>query len=87
MRMTPAEIRRARPDVKYVFVRARDFSLLDEGTPQLVLTNPIAKELLLAEAPPESYTLIKTIRSRAQPGGSESTFARLYKLEPRGDSP
>jgi hypothetical protein len=84
MRLTPAEIRAERPDVKYVFVRAQDFSLFDGEFGYLVADNAIAKELLIDEAPPEGYTLIKTIQRRHGEDGPTGIYARLFKVAPKG---
>jgi hypothetical protein len=80
MRLPPAEIRAVRPDVKYVFVRVRDFSVLDGNVARLVAESPIAKDLFLAETPPMGYTLIKTVRRRLGETGSAGVYARLYKV-------
>lgn len=86
MQLTPAEIRAERPDVKYVFVRVRDFSVLQGQVALLVADNPIAKQLFIDETPPEGYTLIKTIRRRIGENGDAGTYARLYKVQPVGPS-
>jgi len=82
MHLSPAEIRAARPDVKYVFVRVRDFSVLDGSVARLVAAKPIAKELFIDDAPPPGFTLIKTVRRRISEEGVAGTYARLYKVEP-----
>ncbi len=83
MQLTPAEIRAERPDVKYLFVRLRDFSVI-QGNVAYVLDTPIAKQLFLAESPPEGYALIKTIRRQIGEDGEAGTYARLYRIEPAG---
>jgi hypothetical protein len=85
MRLSPAEIRAERPDVRYVFVRVRDFSVLDDdNVAWLSPENPITKQLLIDETPPPGYTLIKTVRRRIGEDGVAGTYARLYKVEPIG---
>jgi hypothetical protein len=85
MRLSPEEIRRQRPDVKYVFVRTRDFSLLRGNEAILVADSPIARELFLADTPPPGYTLVKTVRRRISEEGPAGIYARLYKVSaPRG---
>ena len=64
MQLTPAEIRAERPDIKYVFVRLGDFSVIEGNVAYLLADKPIAKQLFLDPSPPEGYTLIKTIRRR-----------------------
>lgn len=82
MSLSPAEIRAERPDVKYVFVRVRDFSLLVGNEAVLVAESPIAKELFIDETPPPGFTLIKTIRRQIGEAGQAGTYARLYKVVP-----
>jgi hypothetical protein len=84
MALSPAEIRAERPDVKYVFVRVRDFSLLVGNEAMLVAEAPVAKQLFIDETPPPGFTLIKTVRRRIGEGGAAGTYARLYKVEPIG---
>jgi hypothetical protein len=84
MRLSPAEIRAERPDVKYIFVRTRDFSLLDGNVARLVADSPIAKQLFIDETPPPGYTLVKTVRRRIGEDGPAGTYARLYKVAPLG---
>lgn len=84
MRLSPAAISAARPDVKYVFVRVRDFSVLDGSVARLVAESPIAKELFVDETPPLGFTLIKTVRRQIGEDGVAGTYARLYKVEPVG---
>jgi hypothetical protein len=82
MGLSPAEIRAERPDVKYVFVRALDFSLLVGNESALIAASPVAKQLFIDESPPEGYTLIKTIRRRISETGEAGIYARLYKVAP-----
>jgi len=85
MRLTPAEIRAKRPDVKYVFVRAEDFSVFDGTYGYLMADNPIVKQLLIDEAPPPGYTLVKTVQRREGEEGPAGIYARLYKVAPSGE--
>jgi hypothetical protein len=80
MRLSPEEIRRQRPDVKYVFVRTKDFSVLQGNEALLVEESPIVRELFLAEKPPPGYALIKTVRRRIDEHGVAGVYARLYKV-------
>jgi len=82
MHLSPAEIRAERPDVRYVFVRFRDFSILHGDTAYIVEDIPIARQLLLDETPPEGYTLIKTVKLRIGPDGDAGIFARLFAVSP-----
>ena len=54
MRLTPAQIREQRPDVKYVFVRADNFSVVNGNVSMLVAESPIARELFIDETPPRA---------------------------------
>jgi hypothetical protein len=80
MRLSPEEIHAQRPDVKYVFVRVRDFAVLDGNVAMLVSESPIARELFIDDKPPAAYSLIKTVRRRIGEQGVEGIYARLYKV-------
>lgn len=85
MQSTPAEIRSQRPDIKYLLVRVRDFSVLEGDTAYLVDSNPIAREFLMRDTPPEGYTLLQTVRDRIDADGTLGVFVRLFKVEPPTD--
>lgn len=80
MRLDPAQIGAQRPDIKYVFVRAASFSIVQDGTGHLAEEIPIAKRLFLDAAPPAGFTLIRTI-VRDMEGGPDSIYARLFKVD------
>jgi hypothetical protein len=80
MRLPPEEILRQRRDVKYVFVRARDFSAFDGDVATLAAQNPIARELFIDEEPPEAFSLVKTVRTKIGEQGVDGIYARLYKV-------
>jgi hypothetical protein len=83
MGLTPEQIRAERPDIKYLLVRTRDFSLLKDGVAYLVEESPIAKQLLIDETPPPGFTLIKTIRRTLDDDTPAGTYAKLFKVTPR----
>lgn len=80
MRLPPAEIRAQRPDIKYVFVRAASFSIVQDDTEHLVGDIPIAQQLFLDASPPPGFTLIRTI-VRDLENKADSIYARLYKID------
>jgi hypothetical protein len=82
MRLSPEEIRRQRPDVKYVFVRARDFSIRHGDASQLAPNSAIARELFLDAAPPAGFTLVRTIQTPIDSNAPSEVYARLYKVTP-----
>jgi hypothetical protein len=82
MRMSPSELRSARPDVKYVFVRVRDFSLPDGNVARIVEDSPMAKQLFLDDEPPPGFTLVRTVRRRVGEEGPANLYARLYRVAP-----
>jgi hypothetical protein len=82
MRMTPEQVRTERPDVKYVFVRVRDFSLLIGNEARIVEESPMGKQLFLDDEPPPGYTLIGTIKRRIGEDGYAGIYARLYRVTP-----
>jgi hypothetical protein len=81
MHMTPAQVRSERSDVKYVFVRVREFSVFDGNAVRIVEDSPMAKQLFLDDNAPAGYTLVRTLRQRSV-DGVEGTYARLYKVAP-----
>jgi len=84
MRLSPAEIRLDRPDVKYLLLRTRDFVVVEDNTVKLAPSNPIAMQLLTNSAPPPGYELVSTVRWRMDDAGATAIFARLYKITPVG---
>jgi hypothetical protein len=87
MRLAPAEIRKERPDVKYLLVRVRDFSVLSGNEALLVADNQVAKQLFIDETPPPGFTLIQTVRRQIGENGVAGTYARLYKIDPIDTTP
>jgi hypothetical protein len=82
MQLSPAEIRAQRPDVKYLLVRALDFTVPDGENVRLVDSNPIVRELLLSDTPPEGLTLLKNIVFATGDGSAGQVYARLFKVFP-----
>jgi hypothetical protein len=80
MRMTPEQIRTARPDVKYLLVRARDFSLVEDDVAYLVEGSPIVRQLFLDPTPPAGYTVLKTVRVRLEDEGPSGVYAKLFRV-------
>lgn len=83
MRSTPEQIRAEALGLKYLLVRARDFSVMVGNQAVLVEDNPIAKDLFSNDQPPEGFTLIETIPWRIGAQGPEGVYARLYRIAPR----
>jgi hypothetical protein len=79
---TPQEIRRQRPDVKYVLLRARDYVISLGGNTGLDPKNPVAQELLTDRAPPEGFELLKTVLLEVDSTGETAVLARLYRVHP-----
>jgi hypothetical protein len=82
--MQPEEIRQAAPEVRYVLVRTSDFSPVVNGRPQLLTNNPVVAKLLLANEPPQGYTLLQTVYFQSGVRGPENVYARLYKIDAAG---
>lgn len=80
MRLAPSEIRAQRPDVKYMFVRAREFSQKQGAAERLAESSPIVRELFLSDSPPAGYTLIRTLWRTAEDRSPFSIYARLFKV-------
>ena len=80
MQLPGAEIRAERPDVKYLLVRAADFSLEEAGELRLVAQNPIAKQFFIDATPPTGFTLVREIRRTLDADGPAGIYARLFKI-------
>jgi len=80
MMLAPAEIHRERPDVKYLFVRAKNFSTIQDDRQVLVADSPIAKQLFIESPPPNGFTLIRTIVGSIDDRGVAKIYAMLYKV-------
>jgi hypothetical protein len=82
MRLSPAEIKRQRPDIKYVLLRVINFVEDKDGTVQLAAGSPIAMQLLKPLEPPPGYEMLATIRVAMDDKGTTAVFARLFKILP-----
>lgn len=82
MQLSPAEIKRQRPDVKYVLVRSLDFVEVENDEVLLSDSSPIAMQLLASATPPPGYELLATVRMRIDSEGNTAVFARLFKVVP-----
>jgi hypothetical protein len=80
MRLSPDELRIQRPDIKYLLLRSRDFSVERDGVSYLVPENPIAKQLFIDFPPPPGFTLISGIRQTTEDGSPGGLYARLFKV-------
>jgi len=80
MGLTPDQIRAERPDVKYLLLRVRDFSVFRDNVAYLVADSPVAKQLLMDPTPPPGFVLLKTIRRRLDEEASAGTYAKLFKV-------
>jgi hypothetical protein len=81
MRMDPSRLGAEAPEVKYLLLRAEDFSLTVDGREQLDADSPVVRKLF-SEQPPEGFTKLLTIWSPpAGPGGEAQVYARLYQLD------
>lgn len=80
MRLTPDELRIQRPDIRYLLLRSRDFSVERGGINYLVEENPFAKQFFIDFPPPPGFTLISGIRQTAEDGSPGGLYARLFKV-------
>jgi hypothetical protein len=80
LQLSPAQIAEERPDIKYILVRVRDFSVLIDGVAHILTEIPLAKELLVDETPPPGYTAIMTVQRRIGEDGVAGTYAKLFKV-------
>jgi hypothetical protein len=80
MQLAPEQIRVERPDIKYMLLRAQDFSIHRDGVVYFVNSNPIVRELFLDSAPPDGYELQQTIRLRLPNSELTGPYAKLFKV-------
>ena len=82
MKSSPQLLRTYEPALKYLLIRARDFSLVVDGTARLVTSNEFARQFLVAESGPPGFDLIRTIRNES----NGEIYARLFKISPTAHS-
>jgi hypothetical protein len=82
MRSSPAELLRAAPEIRYLFVRAEHFGRRVDGALVLDPSSAIASELILGEELPDGFELIASTDARQSPGAEPEPYARLYRLTP-----
>jgi hypothetical protein len=82
MSLSPGQIRAERPDIRYVFVRARDFSRTVGESEQLVAASPIARQLFIDATPPPGFSLVQTVRRDTDTEGPNGIYARLFAVQP-----
>lgn len=80
MRLAPAEIHAQRPDIKYLLLRTRDFTIERDGVSYLVTDNPLAKQMFVDAMPPPGFKLIGGIRQTADDQSPGGLYARLFKV-------
>jgi hypothetical protein len=80
MQLSGAALRQQRPDVKYLLLRTRDFSIFRDDVAYLVPEHPLAKDFLIAATPPHGFALVQTIRRRLTEGGEAGVYAKLFKV-------
>jgi hypothetical protein len=80
MRLTGEEIRAQRPDVKYLLLRTRDFSVIRDGVAHVVAENPVARQFLIDTLPPPGFALVKAVRRPPDEKGNEDVYAKLFKV-------
>lgn len=81
MRTEPVELLRGPRDIKYVFVRAEDFSTLRDGVATLDPSNPIVARLILGAELPDGFELVASVDAQPAPDAPTIPYARLYKLD------
>jgi asparagine N-glycosylation enzyme membrane subunit Stt3 len=79
MRLSPEGLRQYQPEVKYVLLRARDFSLERDGKTEIVSSSLLAKALLLDSDPPEGFDLIEAVWGVREDGEIE-LYAKAYAV-------
>jgi hypothetical protein len=84
MRLPVAEIRKQRPDVRYLLVRGVDFSIGSGTSARLAPDSPIARQLLSEQPPPPGVQLLMTLRDDVDAYGKAPIYARLFYLAPSG---
>lgn len=82
MRSSPAFLRTYEPSIKYLLIRAKEFSLVVDGKEQLVTSNEFARQLLVGERVTPGFDLIRTV-SNEETG---QIYARLFRISPAAQS-
>jgi len=80
MQLPPADIRAERSDIKYLLLRAADYSVERDGIPHLVAESPIAKQLFMDPRPPAGFTLVSETRRTLDGNGPGNIYGRLFKV-------
>lgn len=80
MRSTPERIRAERPDIKYLLLRADDFSVEMGGVEYVAAGNPLGKALLSDASPPQGYETVRTVHRKLENGQPTGVYARLFKI-------
>jgi hypothetical protein len=80
MLLPAAEIRAERPDVKYLLLRAADYSVEGAGAHHLLAESPIAKQFFVAATPPAGFALVREIPRTLDADGPADIYARLFKV-------
>ncbi len=81
MRSPIERIREDRTDIKYVLLRANDFSTTVDGVQQIVAANSLARHLLIDAQSPPGFELVRDILL-PQESGKDEIYARLYRVLP-----
>jgi hypothetical protein len=77
--LTPEEIHRQRPDIKYMLIRAEDFVIQKDGASYLV-EHPIVKQLLLDAVPPPGFKMVANINRQFDENAAAVVYARLFRI-------
>lgn len=82
MRLTPDEIRAQRPDIKYLLLRGKDFSVERKGGSHFIEDNPAARAFFIAGTPPPGFLFVDGVRRDLQDKSPGGLYARLFKVAP-----
>jgi hypothetical protein len=79
MQSTPQDIHSQRPDIKYLLIRAKDFTVEKDGASYLV-EHPIARQLLIDTEPPPGFQLMANVSRKFDDNAPAVVYARLFKV-------
>lgn len=78
LQLTPAALRIAAPDIRYILLRSNDFIVQRDGQLEISASAPLAHALLTDAAPPTGFELLQT--TWIERDGAREIYARAYAI-------
>ncbi len=80
LRLPPDQLRQAAPEVRYLLLRADDFTVVEGGQRRLMTEIPVVTSLLLPVEAPLGFELVYALDRVAGASGPENVYAKLFKI-------